>query len=132
MKTTQFYTLLFSILICSFILLLSSCEKEPEIYTNLSGDWDMDYDFTTINEKVDADMTLTQNGTNLSGQIDDSKDVFTLLQSCCINGYTVTIKYYAAGNLINQTGTVNADFNKMNGSFTVKGVYAGTWEAERD
>ena len=125
-------SLLFSILISSSCLLLNSCEKEPEVYTNLSGDWKIDYDFTVIDEQVDADMTLTQNGTGLSGKIDDGKDVFTLLQSCCINGYSVTIKYYAGGNLLNQTGTVNADFNNMNGTFTVKGIYAGTWEAERD
>jgi hypothetical protein len=130
MKTAL--SLLFSILISSSFLLFNSCEKELEVYTNLSGDWKIDYDFTTIDEQVDADMTLTQNGTGVSGKIDDGKDVFTLLQSCCINGYSVTIKYYAAGNLINQTGTVNADFNKMNGTFTVKGIYAGTWEAERD
>ncbi|MEE4260854.1 MAG: hypothetical protein V2I62_13905 [Bacteroidales bacterium] len=130
MKTA--HSLLFSILIYSCILLLTSCEKEPKVYKNLSGDWKIDYDFTTINEQVDADMTLTQNGTDLSGKIDDGKDVFTLLQSCCLNGYSVTIKYYAAGNLINQTGTVNGDFNKMDGTFTVKGIYAGKWEAERD
>lgn len=130
MKTA--FSLLFSILISSSFLLLNSCEKEPEVYTNLSGDWKIDYDFTIIDEQVDADMTLTQNGTGLSGEVDDGKDVFTLLQSCCINGYSVTIKYYAGGNLLNQSGSVNADFNKMNGTFTVKGIHAGTWEAERD
>ena len=132
MRATDCYRILVPFFVISITILLISCEKEDKVYTNLNGDWNIDYDFTVINEKVDAEMTLTQSGTNLSGTIDDGKDVFTLLQSCCLSGYTVTIKYYAAGNLINQTGTVNADFNKMNGSFTVKGIYAGTWEAERD
>ena len=131
MKTTNYYFQLISILIVSVFLIFSSCKKD-EVYTNLSGDWDIEYDFTVINENVDADMQLTQNGTSLSGKIDDGKDEFTLLQSCCINGYEVTIKYYVVGDLLKQTGTVNSDFDKMSGSFTVKGLYAGTWEAERD
>jgi len=131
MKTTNHYFQLISILIVSVFLIFSACKKD-EVYTNLSGDWDIEYDFTVINENVDADMQLTQNGTSLSGKIDDGKDEFTLLQSCCINGYDVTIKYYVVGDLLKQTGTVNSDFDKMSGSFTVKGFYAGTWEAERD
>ena len=131
MKTTNYYFQLISIPIVSVFLIFSSCKKD-EVYTNLSGDWDIEYDFTVINENVDADMQLTQNGTSLSGKIDDGKDEFTLLQSCCINGYDVTIKYYVVGDLLKQTGTVNSDFDKMSGSFTVKGFYAGTWEAERD
>lgn len=132
MKTSYYYFQLISILIVSISLIFSACEKEDEVYTNLSGDWDLYYDFTTINEEVDAEMNLTQSDTSLSGKIDDGKDVFTLLQSCCINGYNVTIKYYVVGDILNQTGTVNLDFNKMSGSFTLRGIYAGTWEAERD
>ena len=131
MKTNFFYFQLISILIVSISLIFSACEKEDKVYTNLSGDWDLHYDFTTINEEVDAEMQLTQSDTSLSGKIDDGKDVFTLLQSCCINGYNITIKYYAAGELIKHAGTVNSDFNKMDGSFTLRGIYAGTWEAER-
>jgi len=131
MKTTNYYFQLISILIVSVSLIFSACEKEDEVYTNLSGDCDLHYDFTTINEEVDAEMNLTQSNTSLSGKIDDGKDVFTLLQSCCINGYNVTIKYYVVGDLLKQTGTVNADFNEVNGSFTLRGIYAGTWEAER-
>lgn len=125
------YAIFVSLLIFSLSILLTCCTKD-KVYTNLSGDWDLHYDFTVINEEVDADMELTQTNDQLSGKIDDGKDVFTLTQGCCLNDYSVTIKYYAAGNLIYQTGTVNADFNKMNGTFTVKGIYAGTWEAERD
>ena len=131
MKTTNYYFQFISILIVSICLIFSACEKEDEVYTNLSGDWDLHYDFTTINEKVDAEMQLTQSDTSLSGKIDDGKDVFTLLQSCCVNGQNVTIKYYVVGKILNQTGTVNADFNEMNGSFYLAGSYAGTWEAER-
>lgn len=132
MSTKNSFAILISIFIFSFSVLLVSCDKEDKVYSNLSGDWKLHYDFTTINEEVDADMELTQTNNQISGKIDDGKDVFTLLQSCCLNGYSVTIKYYAAGNLLNQTGTVNADFNKMDGTFTVKGIYAGTWKAERD
>jgi uncharacterized Zn ribbon protein len=131
MKTKNCFAILFSISIFTLSILSTSCTKD-KVYTNLSGDWDLHYEFTTINEEVDADMELTQTNDQISGTIDDGKDVFTLVQDCCLNGYSVTIKYYAAGNLIKQTGTVNADFNEMNGTFTVKGVYAGTWEAERD
>ncbi len=91
-----------------------------------------DYDFTAIDEKVSAEMKLTQSGNSLGGKVDDGKDEFTLLQSCCIDGYEVTIKYYAAGELLNHSGTVNSDFNKMDGSFTIRGIYAGTWKAERN
>ena len=131
MYTKNHTTIFISLLFISISVLLTSCTKD-KVYTNLSGDWDLHYEFTTINEEVDADMELTQTNDQISGTIDDGKDVFTLVQDCCLDGYSVTIKYYAAGNLIKQTGTVNADFNEMNGTFTVKGVYAGTWEAERD
>ena len=131
MYTKNHITILISFLIVSLSITISSCTKD-KVYTNLSGDWDLHYEFTTINEEVDADMELTQTNDQISGTIDDGKDVFTLIQDCCLNGYSVTIKYYAAGNLIKQTGTVNADFNEMSGTFTVKGVYAGTWKAERD
>jgi len=131
MKTKTNYFKILILLLISILFIQSSCEKEDEVYTNLSGDWDLHYDFTTINEEADAEMTLSQNGTGLSGKIEDGKDEFTLLQSCCINGYNVTIKYYAAGELIKHTGSVNSDFNEMSGSFTLRGIYAGTWEADR-
>ncbi|RLD69477.1 MAG: hypothetical protein DRJ02_10730 [Bacteroidetes bacterium] len=131
MKTKTNNLKILVLLLISVLLIYSSCEKEDKVYTNLSGDWDLHYDFTTINKEVDAEMTLNQNGTNLSGKIEDSKDVFTLLQSCCINGYQITIKYYVAGELLKQTGTVNSDFNEMSGSFTLRGMYVGTWEADR-
>ena len=131
MKTKTNNLKILVLLLISVLLIYSSCEKEDKVYTNLSGDWDLHYDFTTINKEVDAEMTLNQNGTNLSGKIEDSKDVFTLLQSCCINGYQITIKYYVAGELLKQTGTVNSDFNEMSGSFTLRGIYVGTWEADR-
>lgn len=131
MKTKTNNLKILVLLLISVLLIYSSCEKEDKVYTNLSGDWDLHYDFTTINKEVDAEMTLSQSGTSLSGKIEDSKDVFTLLQSCCINGYQVTIKYYVAGELLKQTGTVNSDFNEMSGSFTLRGMYVGTWEADR-
>ena len=131
MKTKTNYLKILILLLISVFLIYSSCEKEDKVYTNLTGDWDLHYDFTTINEEVDADMELNQNRTNLSGNIDDGKDEFTLLQSCCINGYDVTIKYYVAGELLKQTGSVNSDFNEMSGSFTLRGIYVGTWEADR-
>ena len=131
MKTKTNYLKIFILLLISIFFIQSSCEKEDEVYTNLSGNWDLHYDFTIINEEVDAEMKLSQNGTNLSGTIDDGQDVFTLLQSCCINGYDVTIKYYAAGELLQQTGTVNSDFNEMSGSCSLKGIYIGTWKADR-
>ena len=131
MYTKKHITIFISFLLISYSFLFTSCTKD-KVYTNLSGDWDLHYEFTLINEEVDADMELTQTNNQLSGKIDDGKDVFTLVQDCCLDGYSVTIKYYAAGNLIKQTGTVNADFNEMNGTFTVKGIYAGTWEADRD
>ncbi len=131
MKTKTNNLKILVLLLISVLLIYSSCEKEDKVYTNLSGDWDLHYDFTTINKEVDAEMTLSQSGTSLSGKIEDSKDVFTLLQSCCINGYQVTIKYYVAGELLKQTGTVNSDFNEMSGSFTLRGIYVGTWEADR-
>jgi len=131
MKTKTNYLKILVLLLISVLLIFSSCEKEDKIYTNLSGNWDLHYDFTTINKEVDAEMTLSQSGTNLSGKIEDSKDMFTLLQSCCINGYDVIIKYYVTGKLLKQSGTVNAEFNQMSGSFYLSGIYVGTWEADR-
>jgi hypothetical protein len=117
-----------------FVLLITlsiSCKKE---YTTLTGEWE----YTITNKRANnvqysAHMLLIQNENNkLTGMV-DGRD--SLKSGSMINGFSVILVhlYISQGDtaIYSYVGTVDSNFDKINGELSIDKIPDSYWVAKR-
>jgi hypothetical protein len=117
-----------------FVLLITlsiSCKKE---YTTLTGEWE----YTITNKRANnvqysAHMLLIQNENNKLTGIVDGRD--SLKSGSMINGFSVILVhlYISQGDtaIYSYVGTVDSNFDKINGELSIDKVPDSYWVAKR-
>ena len=114
-------------------LLLFSCKKEDPP-PQLTGTWDL-YQTFTSGGSFNWTVVITQNGKNLTGNtvISDNSGYALLMSSSNISGNNVTIEWMLSTFSLSCQGTVNANYDSMNGLFYSNpgNLKMGTWLANK-
>jgi carbonic anhydrase len=128
-----------TLIISALALLASSCKKEEapkETPSPVLGYWKGKYNNSTTPGALFSDnyaMLFAANGKVRVYDLGTATDTATLLSAqkadgtWLLNGTTLQVSYASGSNTINTTGTVNAAFNNMSGTWakntTVKGNF---------
>ena len=120
-----------TILLISLLIFVCSCEKKEDTLV-LTGTWTL-YQTFTSGSTFTWTITITQNGNNLTGNavISDDSGYALLLSSSNNTGTNVTIEWMLSTYKLSCRGTVNSNFNSMNGDFFSDDTKVGVWLANK-
>jgi hypothetical protein len=128
-----------AVLVGSFFLVScggGSMNNSPSSSPTLTGAWQFTATSTAFGLVVTGDGTLQQSGTSVTGEVTLSGTpcATDAALSGSVSGTAVTFQLQENGQPVNFTGTTNAGFNSMSGSYTApsggctNGDF-GTWSA---
>jgi hypothetical protein len=112
-------------------LLLFSCKKDdPPV---LTGTWNLYQTFTSGGNTFTWTVSIIQDGNKLSGNvvISDGSGYALLLTSSSTSGNNVTLEWMVSTYKVSCQGSINANYDSMNGSFSSGGTTLGTWLANK-